>query len=326
MEPPSAELTPGHDRCRVWARRRGDAWSECVPSLGARRVRLFPRAQSNGPAWTIARWPTGYGCDRRRGVAKRRELPLAVRDRPRNQVTPIGLASATMRLVADLVSIEPQDVKQYLAADALFRAVGDRDPTPLWKSAPYLAHFMHGYKFNERLDQACTHSAHVVADVLARHGHSFLSPGTLESWSAFDPANAKLRDMVGNHLDHGLWRLLWLPPTLPYWPLEGPLRDHPPCRPGGPNGLGHVPSLLGLIRSRAWRRVGSEAMPGILTARAAAANAATTSLGKCRSSLLEQGWLDWRERCVVVPFSGQSLCGCLMNPTGSVRIPVQLDH
>ena len=125
------------------------------------------------------------------------------------------------------VSIEPQDVKQYLAADALFRAVGDRDPMPLWKSAPYLAHFMRGYRFNERLDEARAHTPHHVAEVLARYGHSFLSPGTLENWSALDPANAKMREMVGNHLDNGLWRLLWLPPTLPYWPLEGPFGDNP---------------------------------------------------------------------------------------------------
>ena len=124
------------------------------------------------------------------------------------------------------ISIEPQDVKQYLAADALFRAVGARDPMPLWKSAPYLAHFMRGYKFNEHLDEALEHTPDHVAEVLARHRHSFLSAVTLEQWSALDPANAKLREMVGNHLDRGLWRLLWLPPTLPYWPLGGPFADN----------------------------------------------------------------------------------------------------
>ena len=124
------------------------------------------------------------------------------------------------------VSIEPQDVKQYLATDALVRAVGDRDPMPLWKSAPYLAHFMRGYKFNERLDETLEQTPGDVAEVLARHRHSFLSAATLEQWSALDPANAKLREMVGNHLDRGLWRMLWLPPTLPYWPLEGPFEDN----------------------------------------------------------------------------------------------------
>ena len=92
-------------------------------------------------------------------------------------------------------------------------------------SAPYLVHFMRGYKFNERLDNKIEQAPGEVAEVLARYQHSFLSAGVLEQWSALDPANAKLRDMVGNHLDRGLWRLLWLPPTLPYWPLEGPFKD-----------------------------------------------------------------------------------------------------
>ena len=34
-----------------------------------------------------------------------------------------------------------------------------------------------------------------------------------------------MRGMVTDQLDQGIWRLLWVPPTLPYWPLEGPFRD-----------------------------------------------------------------------------------------------------
>lgn len=125
------------------------------------------------------------------------------------------------------VSIEPQDVGQYLAADALFRAVGDRDPMPLWKSAPYLSHFMRGYKFNERFDDAREHAPDAVAEVLTHYRHSFLSAAAIKQWLAIDPANAKLRELVREHLDRGLWRLLWLPPTLPYWPLGGPFEHNP---------------------------------------------------------------------------------------------------
>ena len=50
--------------------------------------------------------------------------------------------------------VTSSDVRQYLAADALFRAVGSQDPMPFWKSAPYLAHFIHGYKFHDRLVEA----------------------------------------------------------------------------------------------------------------------------------------------------------------------------
>ena len=120
------------------------------------------------------------------------------------------------------ISVTAADVRQYLAADALFHTVGDRDPMPLWKSAPYLIHFMRGYKFNERLDEALALSPDKVFKVLASHPQSFLTAETLEQWSVLDPAHAKLRELMNDQLDRGLWRLLWMPPTLPYWPLEGP--------------------------------------------------------------------------------------------------------
>ena len=123
------------------------------------------------------------------------------------------------------IPVMPEDVRQYLAADALFRAVGDRDPMLYWKSAPYLVHFMRGYKFNDRLDETLRLSPDRVVETLESHEQSFLTAEALQQWSVLDPAHAKLRDMVSHHLDRGLWRLLWMPPTLPYWPPEGPFRD-----------------------------------------------------------------------------------------------------
>ncbi len=113
------------------------------------------------------------------------------------------------------------DVRQYLSADALFRAVGSQDPMPFWKSAPYLAHFMHGYRFNERLDEAI-HAPDKMVDALERHASAFLKAEALRSWGSVAPGHAKLRELMGELIDEGLWRLLWMPPTLPYWPLEGP--------------------------------------------------------------------------------------------------------
>ena len=120
--------------------------------------------------------------------------------------------------------VTASDVRQYLAADALFRAVGNQDPMPFWKSAPYLAHFMHGYKFHELFVQALGTAAppDKIVDAIQRHDAAFLKAATLRSWGSVDPGHAKLRELVGELIDEGLWRLLWMPPTLPYWPLEGP--------------------------------------------------------------------------------------------------------
>ena len=118
-------------------------------------------------------------------------------------------------------TVTSSDVRQYLAADALFSAVGGHDPMPFWKSAPYLAHFMHGYKFNELVDEAINTPDKMI-DALQRHDSAFLKAATLRSWGSIDPGHAKLRELVGELIDEGLWRLLWMPPTVPYWPLEGP--------------------------------------------------------------------------------------------------------
>ena len=118
-------------------------------------------------------------------------------------------------------TVTSSDVCQYLAADALFRAVDGHDPMPFWKSAPYLAHFMHGYKFNKLVDEAMSTPDRMV-DALQRHDSAFLKAATLRSWGSIDPGHAKLRELVSELIGEGLWRLLWMPPTLPYWPLEGP--------------------------------------------------------------------------------------------------------
>ena len=119
------------------------------------------------------------------------------------------------------LQLEEADVRQYLAADALFSAVGDGDPMTFWKSAPYLPHFMRGYRVNDRLDEAIARSPEKVARVLRDHGAAFLDAEALRGWRGLDPGNAKLRELARDLLDGGLWRLLWMPPTVPYWPLEG---------------------------------------------------------------------------------------------------------
>ena len=118
---------------------------------------------------------------------------------------------------------QPAEVQQYLAADDLFRVVGESEPIRYWRSAPYLAHFMRGYKFDRQaLPERVEIGPQEVSEVIKRHAHAYLSSAELESWGAIDAGNAKLRDEMSRLLGSGLWRLLWVPPTRPYWPLEGP--------------------------------------------------------------------------------------------------------
>jgi len=118
--------------------------------------------------------------------------------------------------------VQTRDVRQYLATNALFRTIGAQDPMRFWKAAPYLPHFMHGYRANDRLDQALLERPDQLAQVLTRHRAALLDRTELEAFAPLAPDHAKLRALLDQLDAQGLWRLLWLPPTVPYWPLAGP--------------------------------------------------------------------------------------------------------
>ena len=77
---------------------------------------------------------------------------------------------------AILATLTPSDVRQYLWADEVLGAVGDRDPMPYWKSAAYLPQFMHGYRFNERLATTLEEAPAEIEEVLRRHGKRLAGP------------------------------------------------------------------------------------------------------------------------------------------------------
>lgn len=122
---------------------------------------------------------------------------------------------------AGVVAVQAEDVRQYLAADAVFRAVGDHDPMVYWKAAPYLTNFMHRYKVDERIQDTLKTFPDKLAKVFSEHKTSLLSFDAVSALQPIPAAHAKLRDLSKRLIDSGLWQLLWMPPTVPYWPLAG---------------------------------------------------------------------------------------------------------
>ena len=62
---------------------------------------------------------------------------------------------------------------------------------------------------------------------MSKAHHLLLSWRDLENYHTLDPRNARLRGLLGQVIDSGMWQLLWLPPSLPYYGLEGPFQNHP---------------------------------------------------------------------------------------------------
>ena len=127
-----------------------------------------------------------------------------------------------MREISASLRLHPADVRQYLADDAWFRAVGARDPMVYWKAGPYLAHFMHGYRVNEYVETTALNEPEKLTAVQRSYPEAFLERAELSRWREMDAGNPKLRTLISELLDTGLWRLLWMPPSFPYWELGGP--------------------------------------------------------------------------------------------------------
>ncbi len=139
--------------------------------------------------------------------------------------------------VHDQVRIEPGDVNAYvqlagivewLNAEGYGEALGDQ--VEYWKSAPYLLNFMEGYKLKQLFDEVAPalHRGKRQAKELSRRLSSardtLLSWPRIQKYAEVEPGNPRLRALWEDVLSFEgceLWRLLWIPPCVPYYRLGG---------------------------------------------------------------------------------------------------------
>jgi len=126
-------------------------------------------------------------------------------------------------------TLQPDDLDAFAAIDNVAGCLGVGDMVEYWKSAPYLLNVMDrdGYKVKKTL---VSHTEEPGNPELAQALHaakkSLLSWQTVRSYRPMEPGNAKLRSLLEHKVDPGAWRLLWVPPSLPYYrPGEGPYAD-----------------------------------------------------------------------------------------------------
>ena len=120
--------------------------------------------------------------------------------------------------------LHTSDVKSYLALEALRKHLAGHDVIELWKSAPYLLNFGKGYEFRASFDARADDPSLTAA--FAAQADAHLDSGAVDQFSTVDTGNGRLRLLTSRTLDEDAWRMLWLPPSLPYWPLGEPWAKH----------------------------------------------------------------------------------------------------
>jgi len=117
--------------------------------------------------------------------------------------------------------LESADLRAYVVADRISNRFGAGAVIDYWKSAPYLLNFMSDYKLKRDLRAAAANSTSGTDLAAMIDPSTLLARAHIEAYENLDPGNARLRGLAADTVDAGAWRLLWLPPSLPYYRGRG---------------------------------------------------------------------------------------------------------
>lgn len=119
--------------------------------------------------------------------------------------------------------LTPDDLCGYCDIQRVARAIDAPDMLEYWKSAPYLLNFMDEYQFKKIVATALedTNSGAELHRILANSPRLLLSRRDIERGKEIQPRNARLREVMREMTRNGAWQLLWIPPSNPYYSLDG---------------------------------------------------------------------------------------------------------
>ena len=119
--------------------------------------------------------------------------------------------------------VRPGDLRSYMSLSALFRTARAGNPMEYWKSVPLFAHFLTDYKIGRMLDGRIHCDREAVEPVLP--SLSTIDPAIYRAYGAIETDNAKFRAVREHTVGQGWWKLLWMPPSLPYLEPAGPYAE-----------------------------------------------------------------------------------------------------
>lgn len=123
--------------------------------------------------------------------------------------------------VTDLTSttvanVEAADIAGYVALHRLAEAVDSPLTVEYWKSAPYFANFLEGYKVGARLKEALHDPERRTELMPLLRSTQRIRKRSVQRFEPIEWGNARLRRLAGDTVGRDWWKLLWVPPSLPY--------------------------------------------------------------------------------------------------------------
>jgi hypothetical protein len=115
-------------------------------------------------------------------------------------------------------AIRSTDFLAFKHLDHIARAMDAGDQVEYWKSTAYPLNLMEGYKVKQQLKSVLEEgSVRPLSQDLKDARPYLLTWKDIRKYELIDPQNARLRSLFQESLESGNWKLLWLPPSLPYY-------------------------------------------------------------------------------------------------------------
>ncbi|MDN5758702.1 MAG: helicase, partial [Tomitella sp.] len=179
-----------------------------------------PRTQPISEALATYRYQVTAGTDAHPSAEAASKLLLQVMSRSERPL--IEERSMLEEHLHPADELTAQDLAGYVRLKAL---ASHLDPhaslvrVEYWKSAPYFLTFCNGYRLRQRLKDWGTNPDPALRSALAATIH--ITREQVDGRTPIDLGNARLRQLAADYLDTGAWRLLWMPPSLPYLEPDG---------------------------------------------------------------------------------------------------------
>jgi len=118
-----------------------------------------------------------------------------------------------------------QEMIGYVELSKLAELIDAPMSVEYWKSSPYFANFLDGYKIREKISESKLDYQIWPEVAAALKKTKQLNPRVLASRGEIDLTHPRLQKLIEETLDKDWWKLLWVPPSLSYWAPEGPFAE-----------------------------------------------------------------------------------------------------
>lgn len=137
-------------------------------------------------------------------------------------------------MVTKYLEPEDGDLEDFIALDKLTIYLNENHkkqlPIPIEyvKSSPFALSFLEGYQHRKRLLEVINDDDELRA-MLKKIRHAWVNMKEISKYRplAKHMPNAKLRLLLQETIEKGAWKLLWVPPSMPYYDQSGPFAELP---------------------------------------------------------------------------------------------------